>query len=89
MRKADATTRVLDLDLVYLYWGDAARDAATARHQPVRPYFIVDDSPQLRTITLPDTVDVPLATIANAPPHPFRVRVEKGVVTDMRQIDLP
>lgn len=55
VRKVDAATRTLGLDLAYLYYGDAAEKLATERGEKLpsgQRWYIANDSPQLRSLVL-------------------------------------
>ena len=54
-RKVDVATRTFAFDLAYLYYGEDAQRIATSRGQTLpanQLWFVVNDSTQLRTITL-------------------------------------
>jgi hypothetical protein len=71
VRDVDVTARTVAFDLAYLYFGDAAHRAARAHGKkmnetggsPTQDYFIVNDTPEVRTVHLAAAKDFELSRL--------------------------
>jgi hypothetical protein len=68
VEEVDASGGTLVLDLAYFLTGEAANEAAAERGDEVpvpNDYYIVNDNPRLRTLTLADDVELSLLDWSN------------------------